>query len=182
MQEFQDQYTWPRWLGVSAGVTGITYLALYYSTVYATITHTIPDIIARVVNWRSVGWIGRHLMAIYNVLSATTGLYVLLSLTVLSGILAGLAIVGLRVQMPLGGAVAVALGMAIAVMGIIVLILLWLDALRKAREGYIPAPTSMYDRGAGIERIPPQEMLEFLSKGGRGESDLALKRRLTGGA
>lgn len=61
----------------------------------------------------------------------------------------------------------VLIGLAIS-LGIILLIVaagIVLDRLRKKREGYTPAPTSMYDRGSGMRRIPPQELLESLGKG-----------------
>lgn len=59
------------------------------------------------------------------------------------------------------------IGLAIA-LGLILLLVvggILLDRLRKRREGYTPAPTSMYDRGSGIKRIPPHELLESLGKG-----------------
>lgn len=59
----------------------------------------------------------------------------------------------------IGLAVALALILLLVVGGIL------LDRLRKRREGYAPAPTSMYDRGSGIKRIPPRELLESLGKG-----------------
>lgn len=43
-----------------------------------------------------------------------------------------------------------------------------LDRIRKRREGYVPAPTSMYDRGSGIQRIPPRELLQSLGEGRSG--------------
>lgn len=61
----------------------------------------------------------------------------------------------------------VLIGLAIS-LGLILLIVvagMLLDRLRKKREGYIPAPTSMYDRGNGLQRIPPHELLESLAKG-----------------
>ncbi|KAI1482773.1 cortical protein marker for cell polarity-domain-containing protein [Daldinia eschscholtzii] len=59
------------------------------------------------------------------------------------------------------------IGLAIS-LGLIVLIVLAglaLDRYRKKREGYVPAPTSMFDRGSGMTRIPPQELLNSLSQG-----------------
>lgn len=68
-------------------------------------------------------------------------------------------------SLALGFVVLIALGISLALMLLIVVAGLFLDKLRKKREGYIPAPTSMYDRGSGIQRIPPHELLESLSKG-----------------
>ncbi|KAI1808348.1 cortical protein marker for cell polarity-domain-containing protein [Daldinia bambusicola] len=59
------------------------------------------------------------------------------------------------------------IGLAIS-LGLIVLIVLAglaLDRYRKKREGYVPAPTSMFDRGSGMQRIPPHELLNSLSQG-----------------
>jgi len=64
--------------------------------------------------------------------------------------------------------VLIGLGISLALMLLIVLAGLFLDRLRKKREGYMPAPTSMYDRGSGIQRIPPHELLESLGKGRAG--------------
>lgn len=71
-------------------------------------------------------------------------------------------------KMPLVFVVLIGLGISLALMLLIVLAGLFLDRLRKKREGYVPAPTSMYDRGNGIQRIPPHELLESLSKGRAG--------------
>lgn len=59
----------------------------------------------------------------------------------------------------IGLAISLALILLMVVAGIV------LDRLRKKREGYTPAPTSMYDRASGIKRIPPQELLESLGQG-----------------
>ncbi|KAK3330808.1 cortical protein marker for cell polarity-domain-containing protein [Apodospora peruviana] len=70
-----------------------------------------------------------------------------------------------RSQLPLVFIVLIGLGISLALMLLIVVAGLFLDRLRKKREGYVPAPTSMYDRGSGIHRIPPHELLEGLGKG-----------------
>ncbi|KAI9171273.1 Squalestatin S1 biosynthesis cluster protein L1 [Paramyrothecium foliicola] len=59
------------------------------------------------------------------------------------------------------------IGLAVA-LGLILLLVVGgivLDRIRKKREGYSPAPTSMIDRGSGIQRIPPHELLESLGQG-----------------
>ncbi|KAK4170417.1 cortical protein marker for cell polarity-domain-containing protein [Cladorrhinum sp. PSN259] len=71
-------------------------------------------------------------------------------------------------KLPLVFIVLIGLGISLALMLLIVVAGLFLDRLRKKREGYVPAPTSMYDRGSGIQRIPPHELLENLSKGRSG--------------
>ncbi|KAK4181191.1 cortical protein marker for cell polarity-domain-containing protein [Triangularia setosa] len=70
--------------------------------------------------------------------------------------------------LPLVFVVLIGLGISLALMLLIVVAGLVLDRLRKKREGYVPAPTSMYDRGGGIQRIPPRELLENLGKGRSG--------------
>ncbi|KAH7034992.1 cortical protein marker for cell polarity-domain-containing protein [Microdochium trichocladiopsis] len=67
--------------------------------------------------------------------------------------------------MPLGFIVLIALAISLGLMLIIVVAGLALDRYRKKREGYIPAPTSMLDRGNGMQRIPPHELLDSLNKG-----------------
>lgn len=61
--------------------------------------------------------------------------------------------------------VLIGLAISLGLMFLLVVAGLLLDRLRKKREGYSPAPTSMYDRGSGLRRIPPQELLESLQKG-----------------
>ncbi|KAK0656828.1 cortical protein marker for cell polarity-domain-containing protein [Cercophora newfieldiana] len=68
-------------------------------------------------------------------------------------------------KLPLVFVVLIGLGISLALMLLIVLAGFFLDRLRKKREGYIPAPTHMYDRGSGIQRIPPHELLESFGKG-----------------
>lgn len=61
----------------------------------------------------------------------------------------------------------VLIGLAIA-LGLTLLIVaagMAMDRIRKKREGYVPAPTSTFDRGSGMQRIPPHELLESLGKG-----------------
>ncbi|KAL2129852.1 hypothetical protein VTI74DRAFT_7218 [Chaetomium olivicolor] len=68
-------------------------------------------------------------------------------------------------RMPLGFIVLIALAIALGLILLIVLAGVFLDRLRKKREGYVPAPTSMFDRGSGIRRIPPEELLGGLAAG-----------------
>ncbi|KAH8893791.1 hypothetical protein GQ53DRAFT_644570 [Thozetella sp. PMI_491] len=67
-------------------------------------------------------------------------------------------------QLPLVFVILIGLGISLALMLLIVVAGLFLDRLRKKREGYIPAPTSMYDRGSGIQRIRPEDLLGGLGK------------------
>ncbi|KAF5023865.1 hypothetical protein F66182_4069 [Fusarium sp. NRRL 66182] len=68
-------------------------------------------------------------------------------------------------HMALGFVVLIGLAIALGLMLLLVLCGIILDRIRKKREGYAPAPTSMYDRGSGMHRIPPHELLESLGHG-----------------
>ncbi|KAK4131733.1 hypothetical protein BT67DRAFT_387393 [Trichocladium antarcticum] len=68
-------------------------------------------------------------------------------------------------KLPLVFVVLIGLAVSLGLMLLIVVAGLVLDRLRKKREGYVPAPTSMYDRGSGIQRIPPGALLEALGRG-----------------
>ncbi|KAI1501687.1 cortical protein marker for cell polarity-domain-containing protein [Biscogniauxia marginata] len=68
-------------------------------------------------------------------------------------------------SMPVGFVVLISLAISLGLMLLIVAAGLALDRYRKKRDGYIPAPTSMYDRGSGMQRIPPHELLDSLGKG-----------------
>lgn len=67
--------------------------------------------------------------------------------------------------LPIYAIVLIGLALALGLTLLIVVAGMAMDRLRKKREGYVPAPTSTYDRGSGMQRIPPQELLESLSKG-----------------
>ena len=66
-----------------------------------------------------------------------------------------------------GFVVLIGLAISLGIMLLIVVAGLLLDRYRKKRDGYVPAPTS-YDRGGGMSRIPPEELLDSLSKGRSG--------------
>ncbi|KAK5990489.1 Squalestatin S1 biosynthesis cluster protein L1 [Cladobotryum mycophilum] len=67
-------------------------------------------------------------------------------------------------HLPLVFVVLIGLAISLALILLLVVSGIVLDRVRKKREGYSPAPTSMYDRGSGIQRIPPRELLESLGK------------------
>lgn len=73
-------------------------------------------------------------------------------------------------HMPLVFVVLIGLAISLALILLLVLGGIILERLRKKREGYTPAPTSMYDRGSGIQRIPPHELLESLGRSRPGEA------------
>ncbi|KKA29702.1 hypothetical protein TD95_005312, partial [Thielaviopsis punctulata] len=61
--------------------------------------------------------------------------------------------------------VLISLAISLGLVLIIVAAGVLLDHMRKKREGYAPAPTNMADRGSGLQRIPPHQLLEFLERG-----------------
>ncbi|KAI1382256.1 cortical protein marker for cell polarity-domain-containing protein [Hypoxylon crocopeplum] len=70
--------------------------------------------------------------------------------------------------MPLVFVALIGLAISLGLMLLIVFAGLALDRYRKKREGYVPAPTSMFDRGSGMQRIPPHELLNTLNQGRSG--------------
>ncbi|POS72127.1 cellular morphogenesis protein [Diaporthe helianthi] len=67
--------------------------------------------------------------------------------------------------LPIYAIVLIGLAIALGLTLLIVVAGMAMERLRKKREGYQPAPTSMFDRGSGMQRIPPHELLESLGKG-----------------
>lgn len=68
-------------------------------------------------------------------------------------------------HLALGFVVLIGLAIALGLILLVVLAGLFLDRLRKKREGYVPAPTSMYDRGSGVARIPPEQLFGDVGRG-----------------
>ncbi|KAK4103070.1 hypothetical protein N658DRAFT_421678 [Parathielavia hyrcaniae] len=69
-------------------------------------------------------------------------------------------------HMPLVFVVLIGLAIALGLILLMVAAGIVLDRVRKRREGYVPAPTSMIDRGSGMARIPPEELLGGLGRRG----------------
>ncbi|KAK4127076.1 hypothetical protein N657DRAFT_566919 [Parathielavia appendiculata] len=69
-------------------------------------------------------------------------------------------------HMPLVFVVLIGLAIALGLILLIVAAGIVLDRIRKRQEGYVPAPTSMIDRGSGMARIPPEELLGGLGRRG----------------
>ncbi|KAM3522098.1 hypothetical protein NHJ13051_005853 [Beauveria bassiana] len=72
--------------------------------------------------------------------------------------------IGHSKRMPLVFVVLIGLAISLALILLMVVGGVVLDRLRKRREGYVRAPTSMRDRGSGIQRVPPRELLESLGR------------------
>lgn len=67
-------------------------------------------------------------------------------------------------DMPLVFVVLIGLAISLGLMLIIVGAGVVHDRIRKKREGYVPAPTSMIDRSSGIRRVPPGQLFESLGR------------------
>ncbi|KAE8447593.1 hypothetical protein EG329_010564 [Mollisiaceae sp. DMI_Dod_QoI] len=59
----------------------------------------------------------------------------------------------------IGLAISLGLIFLIVVLGVIA------ERIRKKREGYIPAPTSSFDKGQGFSRVPPEQLFGSLAGG-----------------
>ena len=70
--------------------------------------------------------------------------------------------------MPVGFIVLIGLAISLGLILLLVAAGVLMDRIRKKRDGYVPAPTSMVDRDNGIQRIPPQDLLEGLGRTGPG--------------
>lgn len=64
-----------------------------------------------------------------------------------------------------GFVVLIALAVALALIFILVVIGIIAERLRRKREGYMPAPTNMFDKNNNMERIPPQHLFGNLNRG-----------------
>lgn len=67
-------------------------------------------------------------------------------------------------SMPLVFVVLIGLAISLGLVALIVVAGVVIDRIRKRYEGYLPAPTSMQDRGSGLRRIPPAELLEHFDR------------------
>ena len=62
----------------------------------------------------------------------------------------------------IGLAIALALTFVIVVGGIIA------ERIRRRREGYMPAPTNMYDKASQLARLPPEQLFGTVGNGRNG--------------
>ncbi|KAI9803997.1 MAG: hypothetical protein M1833_000278 [Piccolia ochrophora] len=68
----------------------------------------------------------------------------------------------------IGFVVLIALAIALALIFLLVVIGIIAERLRRKREGYVPAPTGMYDKQSNIDRIPPSHLFGNLGQQDRG--------------
>ncbi|RDW84999.1 hypothetical protein BP6252_02589 [Coleophoma cylindrospora] len=62
--------------------------------------------------------------------------------------------------------VLIALAIALGLIFLLVIAGILAERLRRKREGYMPAPTSSFDRRGGMSRVPPEELFSSLGRGG----------------
>jgi hypothetical protein len=67
-----------------------------------------------------------------------------------------------------GFIVLIALAIALGLIFLLVLIGFFAERIRRKREGYVPAPTSTFDRAGGMSRIPPSQLFSSLGQGRSG--------------
>lgn len=68
-------------------------------------------------------------------------------------------------KLALGFIVLIGLGISLALIFLVVIAGVFLERARRKREGYMPAPTSMYDKSNNIARVPPHEIFENVGQG-----------------
>ncbi|EKG22296.1 Galactose oxidase/kelch beta-propeller [Macrophomina phaseolina MS6] len=69
-------------------------------------------------------------------------------------------------NLALGLVVLIALAIALALIMLLVVAGIAAERIRRAREGYVPAPTQMGDKNANMSRIPPEHILGHLDNPG----------------
>lgn len=67
-----------------------------------------------------------------------------------------------------GFVVLISLGIALALVFLLVIAGVLAERIRRRREGYVPAPTSSYDRSTGMSRVPPEQLFSSLGQGRSG--------------
>lgn len=61
--------------------------------------------------------------------------------------------------------VVIALAIALGLIFLIVVFGYLFERYQRRREGYVPAPTSSFDRGNFMSRVPPKELFSSLGQG-----------------
>ncbi len=64
--------------------------------------------------------------------------------------------------------VLIALGIALGLIFLLVVAGILAERIRRKREGYMPAPTSSFDRNNGMSRVPPDQLFSSLGQGRSG--------------
>ncbi|KAI9679887.1 MAG: hypothetical protein M1817_004902 [Caeruleum heppii] len=71
-------------------------------------------------------------------------------------------------KLAVGFVVLISLAIALALIFILVVVGILAERIRRKREGYVQAPTQMYDKQANMERLPPSHLFGSLGAQGRG--------------
>ncbi len=69
----------------------------------------------------------------------------------------------------MGFVVLIALAIALALIFILVVVGIITERIRRRREGYLPAPTQMFEKNGNMERIPPSHLFGTLGQQGQGQ-------------
>ncbi|KAI9720471.1 MAG: hypothetical protein M1812_002977 [Candelaria pacifica] len=75
-----------------------------------------------------------------------------------------------RKNLAVGFVVLISLAIALTLIFILVVIGIVAERWRRKREGYMPAPTQMYDKASNMERVPPEHLFGAMSQQTRGPS------------
>jgi len=73
-------------------------------------------------------------------------------------------------HLAVGFVVLIALAIALALIFLLVVAGIMAERIRRKREGYVPAPTQMYDKNNNMHRIPPEHLLAGSLGPGQGRS------------
>jgi hypothetical protein len=65
----------------------------------------------------------------------------------------------------LGFVVLIGLAVALGLIFCIVVGGVMAERIRRKREGYIPAPTNMFDKASQIQRVPPEQIFGTIGQG-----------------
>ena len=68
-------------------------------------------------------------------------------------------------HLALGFIVLIGLAIALALIFLIVVAGILAERIRRKREGYMPAPTNMYDKASQMSRLPPEQLFSTVGQG-----------------
>lgn len=71
-------------------------------------------------------------------------------------------------HLALGFIVLIGLGIALALIFLIVVAGVLAERVRRRREGYMPAPTNMYDKATQMSKVPPEQLFGTVGNGRHG--------------
>jgi Cortical protein marker for cell polarity len=68
-------------------------------------------------------------------------------------------------NLALGFIVLIGLAIALALIFLIVVAGILAERIRRKREGYMPAPTNMFDKASQMSRLPPEQLFGTVGHG-----------------